>query len=241
MIGTQYQAHGITLHRGYAGGGHGWAATVRFRDAGFCNDDADLHHVSTEGELRTRYFVTSGDQVTSAIAAATVIRADAERLGIVFTDPLGDSPAVYLHPDNWIADDIERGNPEIQAVIERVATALGGWNTTGGHDVVAADPAVITAPPAKRYSAVLRDLVPDSMPLWESAEFPTTGNALAAARSRIDLVQPGDRIVPTGDNEYAVRAEGVDGLHVADLSIVETSTGEESPQRPGRPGKSSAR
>lgn len=139
MIGTQYQAHGITLHYGYAGEGRtGWQATVRFRDAGFCDDDACLHHVSTEGELHTRYFVAGGgDQVTSATAAATVIKADAERLGIAFTDPLDDSPTVYLHPDNWIADDIERGHPEIQSAIARVAAALGGWNTTGGLTAVA--------------------------------------------------------------------------------------------------------
>ena len=88
----------------------GWTARAEFFDGGFCDDDADLHRVSTEGVLHTRYAVPDGDTVTGLRAAIDTIVADAQRLGITFRRPVDDDrPALYYKGDGedpeWPAPD----------------------------------------------------------------------------------------------------------------------------------------
>ena len=77
MIGEQYWATGIILrpttrYFPIYGNKVQWAATVKFFDDGFCQDE------STEGELKTRYF---GDDLAKAI---DTVRQDASKLNIRF-------------------------------------------------------------------------------------------------------------------------------------------------------------
>lgn len=85
MIGHSYRSTGITLRYGIgvANGLDGWAAEVKFHDDGFGSPDFALNagQVSTEGELRTRYFVSAGDGREGAVAAAQAVRPDAARMG----------------------------------------------------------------------------------------------------------------------------------------------------------------
>lgn len=108
MIGNGYWSTGITVNYNYSGqGAYGWGAEVKYLDAGFCSDDADAGIVSTEGELRTRYYVRQGSEADALTVVIDVIKADAERLGITWQDTAcvyykgdgedGDNPA----PDGW--------------------------------------------------------------------------------------------------------------------------------------------
>jgi len=75
MIGNEYTFTGITLKNGYAGSGNpGWAGFVDFFDAGFCSDNAATATISTEGTLRTRYFVRdAGDNIGIQVALEAVL------------------------------------------------------------------------------------------------------------------------------------------------------------------------
>ena len=92
MIGTNYWATGITVrhHEGK------WSATVEYLDAGFADDNADAQRVSTEGNLHTRYFLRDGEHASALTVAIDVVKADAERLGIVWGTP---GPFVYMKGD----------------------------------------------------------------------------------------------------------------------------------------------
>jgi hypothetical protein len=98
MIGKGYWSTGITLR--YAPHA-GWAATVEYRDGGFCNDSADDKRVSTEGSLHTRYFVEDGERVKAIDVVVDVAKADAERLGVVWRD----DPTVYMVGDGEWSDE----------------------------------------------------------------------------------------------------------------------------------------
>lgn len=83
MIGNGYWSTGIIIDYRYAGGGdHGWAAKVEYLDDGFCDDDADVPRISTEGELRTRYAIRQGKTADALTVVIDTIKADAERLGV---------------------------------------------------------------------------------------------------------------------------------------------------------------
>lgn len=101
---TGYWSTGITVkhHNGK------WAASVDFLDNGFANDDPDKGHISTEGKLHTRYFIADGEQVDGLTAAIDTVRADAERLGIIWRSD-DDVPTIYMKGDGedpeWPAPD----------------------------------------------------------------------------------------------------------------------------------------
>ena len=83
MIGNGYWSTGITVTWQYSGSGdYGWAASLEYLDDGFCNDDADVGRVSTEGTLHTRYAVRQGETADALTVVIDTIKADAERLGI---------------------------------------------------------------------------------------------------------------------------------------------------------------
>ena len=130
MIGHSYRSTGITLRYGIgvANGLDGWAAEVKFHDDGFGSPDfaRNAGQVSTEGELRTRYFVSDGDGREGAVAAAQAVRQDAARIGIKFVvDPIAGCPLLYLHRDNWASPDTERGSDQVETSIGAVALAIG--------------------------------------------------------------------------------------------------------------------
>lgn len=82
MIGS-HKHIGLWMRYNYAGGGqYGWSAKTTFIDAGFSSDDASQNRVSTEGELRTRYYVTDSNGVSGALVAAQTLLNDLKRLGI---------------------------------------------------------------------------------------------------------------------------------------------------------------
>jgi hypothetical protein len=83
-----------------------WAASLDFLDSGFADDDPDAGKVSTEGTLRTRYFVHDGNTVSGLSVAVDTLIADAKRLGIGFNDPClyyqGDGEGGdYPPPNGW--------------------------------------------------------------------------------------------------------------------------------------------
>lgn len=104
MISTtqRYWATGVVTrwsgHIDDPGSGAGrWSAHVDFCDDGFCSDDAETGQVSTEGTLRTRYFVRDGETVSGLRAALDAILSDANRLGIEFNNDRG--PCLYYEGD----------------------------------------------------------------------------------------------------------------------------------------------
>ncbi len=109
MIGDGYWATGIKVRANRASDGRvGWGAEVDYLDDGFVSDDADTGHISTEGRLRTRYFVKDGDTVGGLTAAIDVVIRDAARLGIGWRDEAG-GPHLYVDgdgedPDVWLPD-----------------------------------------------------------------------------------------------------------------------------------------
>jgi hypothetical protein len=110
MIGPNYWAVGITAKYGYAGSGrYGWSAEVSYLDNGFCSDSTDERRISTEGTLRTRYYIVDGERESGLPVAVDAVKADAERLGITWAP--SSAPSVYMagdgetpdieYPDNW--------------------------------------------------------------------------------------------------------------------------------------------
>jgi hypothetical protein len=74
-----------------------WAAAVKYFDDGFLDDSVDDKRISTEGELHTRYFVADGAHADGLTAAVDAVKADAERLGIRWTET--PPPSVYMEGD----------------------------------------------------------------------------------------------------------------------------------------------
>jgi hypothetical protein len=109
-----YWSTGITVHQ--RADTHGWAASLDFLDDGFVNDDPDEGRVSTEGTLRTRYFVRGTGTTSGLSAAIDALVTDAAQLGIAFRDPSlyykGDGELEdYPAPDGWretLAREAER-------------------------------------------------------------------------------------------------------------------------------------
>ncbi|SHX96578.1 Uncharacterised protein [Mycobacteroides abscessus subsp. abscessus] len=131
MIGKRYWSTGVTLRfaRGVCGGADGWAASLKFYDDGFAGDDRPSDgRVSTEGELRTRYFVTDQSMSAAAAAAIRAVKADATNLGVKFiVDPVAGSPLIFLHEDNWVSVDTEHGTEDVESALDGAGSAVG-WH-----------------------------------------------------------------------------------------------------------------
>ncbi|MFC4006584.1 hypothetical protein ACFOY2_05085 [Nonomuraea purpurea] len=112
MIGSKYWSTGITVR--YSNGA--WGGTVEYLDDGFANDDAATRRISTEGELRTRYFVKDCEGADALTVVIDVLISDAERLGITWNAKAG----VYYHGDgedsDWPTPDGWRGLVNAQSV-----------------------------------------------------------------------------------------------------------------------------
>ena len=131
MIGKDYWATGITVNYGYSGSGaYGWGAEVKYFDAGFCSDDTDAGRVSTEGELRTRYYVRQGETADALTVAIDTIKADAERLGITWQD----NASVYYKGDG---EDSEDPAPEGWRDLVDSHTRRLGWQAIYGGKISA--------------------------------------------------------------------------------------------------------
>jgi hypothetical protein len=120
MIGNSYWATGITVRYGYSGmDRYGWAATVDFYDNGFCDDDTDAKTISTQGTLKTRYFVREGTgaDADGLAAAVDAVKQDADRFGVRFGG--ATLPTVYYEGDgedeDWPPPDGWRGMVNAQA------------------------------------------------------------------------------------------------------------------------------
>ncbi|WP_177241224.1 hypothetical protein [Nonomuraea wenchangensis] len=77
-----------------------------FYDEGHGDDDPGRGRISTEGTLRTRYFVGGSGQVDALTVAIDTVKADAEKLGIVWRDPTvyyegGGESQGYPPPEGW--------------------------------------------------------------------------------------------------------------------------------------------
>lgn len=112
-----YWAAGVTVewdaHR------RRWSGEVAYYDDGFANDEPDSGRISTEGVLRTRYKVGSGEPLAPLGAVVRVLIKDAVRLGIRFERPGFDRPFLYLaggsesDPDN----PLPKGWQEMLAIV----------------------------------------------------------------------------------------------------------------------------
>jgi hypothetical protein len=123
MIGSNFRYSTIRLTYGNAGNGEkGWAAHVKFHDAGFSNDDAATGAVSVEGELRTRYYVKDSKGVSGAEAALDAILTDLNALNIQEV-PQTDS---WTYPTALFIEEVD-GQMELisrdqRKLIEKIAT-----------------------------------------------------------------------------------------------------------------------
>lgn len=91
MIGERYWSIGIVLTYDRKN----WGGEVEFYDNGFVDDDADAGRISTEGILRSRYYIADGDHASALTVVIDVLKADAERLGIQWRD----SPHLHVKGD----------------------------------------------------------------------------------------------------------------------------------------------
>lgn len=127
MIGPRWWATGVTCkwRPTATNGGPGWSGTLQFYDSGFCDDDTDAGQVSTEGELRSRYYVPDGTTTDGLTAMLDVLIADAARLGIVF-DHHGTAPYLYVEGDGE-RDDVPL--PDGWREMLAVQALRLGWET----------------------------------------------------------------------------------------------------------------
>ena len=116
MIGVRYWSTGITIKPDRWPNPERWTASLSFLDDGFCQAD------STEGKLCLRYFV---DELEVGL---DTLRQDAERLGIVWYDPMTsrwapDAPAaIYVPQDGeWTDGD----HPDLRAFADAQARRMG--------------------------------------------------------------------------------------------------------------------
>jgi hypothetical protein len=107
MIGKRYWSTGIRLR--YSGDRNpAWAGDLNFFDGGFGADDASTGHISTVGDLRTRYWLATHGMHQRALRAVTDnLIQDAETLGIEFRDPYlyaaGDGEDLaHPLPEGWV-------------------------------------------------------------------------------------------------------------------------------------------
>lgn len=129
MIGNGYWSNGITVR--YSDGR--WSASVDYYDNGFANDRADAGEVSTEGTIHTRYFLRDGKTTDALTVAVDVVKADAERFGIIWNTP-GVGPFVYMDGDG------ENGGRPLPSnwreLVDAQARRLG-WESLYGSETAA--------------------------------------------------------------------------------------------------------
>jgi hypothetical protein len=118
MIGSAYWSTGISV--GYSD--ERWVASAKFLDDGFANDDVDDLRISTEGTLHTRYYVRDGKHVDALTVVIDTVKADAERLGIVWKDP-----HIYVNTHDGEVP------AAIQRLVDRQAVRLG-WEPLNAED-----------------------------------------------------------------------------------------------------------
>ena len=129
MIGSGYFHNHFTATYGYSGNNeNGWSVSAKFIDAGFASDDVKSGHISTEGELHTRYMVRNADGISGIKVAVEVLLADLNRMGIT---------AVYDLPGSVLGGAINikrrRGYPipvSEKIAIFDLADSLG-WEVYG--------------------------------------------------------------------------------------------------------------
>ncbi|KAB1146846.1 hypothetical protein F7R91_14820 [Streptomyces luteolifulvus] len=103
--GGRYWSTGITVtwsSRAHTINGvphSGWSALLDFYDAGFVSDRAEHGEASTQGTLRTRYYIRDSENVSGLTVAVDNLITDAERLGIDFRLWDGRSPLLYYKGD----------------------------------------------------------------------------------------------------------------------------------------------
>lgn len=104
----------------------GWGGGVDYYDNGWAGDDnTDTGEISTEGTLRTRYYVADGQQRTALAAVIDVLIADAGRLGVSFREP-GDLPNLYYNGDG---EDPDCPPPDGWRELLAVEAQRIGWAT----------------------------------------------------------------------------------------------------------------
>lgn len=137
MYGDGHWSTGITVGANERGDGSvRWGAAAEFYDGGFVDtEDADAGQISTEGEIRTRYFVDTTDATDGLTTAIDTVKRDAERLGIKF-EPPGGSPTLYVRGDGewsdvWLPDNWRERLAE-QA--KRLGWSTYGVTATGGAE-----------------------------------------------------------------------------------------------------------
>lgn len=82
----------------------GWSASLEFCDDGFVGSKSEDGEISTQGELRTRYFIQDENGVSGLTAAVNGLIEDADRLDIDFKVWDEEAPMLYYkgdgeHPD----------------------------------------------------------------------------------------------------------------------------------------------
>lgn len=135
MIGAGYWSAGIVIYR-RSTDGRDWSVSLKFYDSGFAQDQ------STEGELRVRYLAADLD------AAVDTLKADADRLGIVWFRTPGDDafldrcdtngtpaggPTVYYDGDGETASYADQGD-DARRIANHQARRIGGTPIYKGGD-----------------------------------------------------------------------------------------------------------
>jgi hypothetical protein len=109
MVGPRYWSTGISI-RWHADNDE-WSVSLEFKDDGFCEE------ASTEGKLTLRY------RVSDLSTAIDTLKADAERLGIVWNTAVPACPTIYVEDDGeWEDRDYP---PGWRGVVNAQAARLG--------------------------------------------------------------------------------------------------------------------
>lgn len=129
MISTKsggYWAGGITVRYRDEGRVQAWAGSVDFFDDGLGNDNVDTRQISTEGTLRTRYFVESYSAEIALAAVIDTLIVDATRLGIRFRGTVAEKPELLYDGDS---ENAEFPPPEGWKHMLRMQADRIGWDS----------------------------------------------------------------------------------------------------------------
>jgi hypothetical protein len=122
MIGADYWTTGITVGWTDGDSGRMWHVELSFMDDGFANDDPKRGRISTQGTLRSRYYVDSVPGRSGLRSALDALIQDAARLEIDFRDT---GAGIWLYDE---AGDASSQPQDIQDEMVRQAERLG-WQT----------------------------------------------------------------------------------------------------------------
>ncbi|SES03161.1 hypothetical protein [Streptomyces qinglanensis] len=103
----------------------GWMASLDFLDDGFLSDSPAEGSISTQGSLRTRYFVCEEKGVDALTGAIDSLIDDAKRLGIDFR--IGDGKAMLYYRGD--GEDSNYPAPEGWRQMLREQDDRIGWDT----------------------------------------------------------------------------------------------------------------